>query len=48
MGFPELPIVAKPDDVAFEKGNAWKAHALHQLLPEAAPSPCHAQPCNCL
>jgi hypothetical protein len=33
-GFPDLPIVAKPDDVPFEDGNKWKADALHHLWPE--------------
>mmetsp|Transcript_55411 Transcript_55411/g.126743 ORF Transcript_55411/g.126743 Transcript_55411/m.126743 type:complete len:274 (+) Transcript_55411:66-887(+) len=36
MGFPVLPVVAKPDDVPFQQGNAWKAEALRQLLPEVA------------
>jgi len=30
-GFPDLPVVAKPNDVPFEDGNKWKARALHQL-----------------
>lgn len=35
-GFPALPVVAKPDDVAFEKGNQWKAESLHALYPHVA------------
>ena len=24
-GFPELPVVSKPDDIPFQEGNTWKA-----------------------
>jgi len=33
-GFPDLPVVAKPDQVPFENGNKWKAEALHTLWPQ--------------
>lgn len=33
-GFPDLPVVAKPDQVPFENGNQWKAEALHTLWPQ--------------
>lgn len=33
-GFPELPVVAKPESVPFEDGNKWKAEVLHELWPE--------------
>jgi len=34
QGFPDLPIVAKPDDVSFSNGNKWKGEALRFLYPE--------------
>lgn len=33
-GFPDLPVVAKPDRVPFEDGNKWKAEMLHKLWPQ--------------
>eukprot|EP00457_Paulinella_chromatophora_P001534 gb/GEZN01001536.1/.p1 GENE.gb/GEZN01001536.1/~~gb/GEZN01001536.1/.p1 ORF type:complete len:933 (-),score=99.74 gb/GEZN01001536.1/:190-2667(-) len=33
-GFPELPLVAKPEEVSFADGNKWKASILHTLWPE--------------
>ena len=32
-GFPDLPVVAKPNEIPFEQGNQWKAQALHDLFP---------------
>jgi len=32
-GFPAASVVCKPDEVAFEEGNAWKAGVLGQLYP---------------
>ena len=33
LGFPALPVLAKPDSVLFEKGNQWKAECLRRLYP---------------
>ena len=33
-GFPDRPVVAKPDRVPFEDGNRWKAEALCRLWPQ--------------
>jgi len=33
IGFPPLPVLAKPDSVPFEKGNQWKAECLRRLYP---------------
>eukprot|EP00164_Ancoracysta_twista_P008560 GFYU01012411.1.p1 GENE.GFYU01012411.1~~GFYU01012411.1.p1 ORF type:complete len:230 (-),score=56.54 GFYU01012411.1:55-744(-) len=33
-GFPvDIPVVAKPDDIHFTKGNTWKAQSLEALYP---------------
>jgi hypothetical protein len=32
-GFPDLPLLAKPNDIPYEQGNQWKAQALHSLYP---------------
>ena len=32
-GFPDRPVVSKPDSSAFEVGTRWKAQALHTLFP---------------
>jgi len=33
-GFPDLPVVANPNEVAFSDGNRWKGNALNRLWPE--------------
>ena len=33
-GFPNLPVVSKPNEIAFSQGTQWKAQALHTLYPQ--------------
>lgn len=32
-GFPDLPVISKPDDVPFSDGNKWKAAVLNRCHP---------------
>ena len=33
VGFPDLPVISRPDFVNFMEGNKWKACVLHKLFP---------------
>merc|ERR1712048_1404680 len=34
VGFPDLPVISRPDHVHFTEGNKWKATMLHKLFPQ--------------